>query len=677
MRNADPIFWPDTTTDQSLYQARQKNYTDCINILQTQWYQGDVDQRFAMGDQDIWGLIFPGVATYRRKIFNFNLINSTLQMITGYQRRNRKSTIVIPVQGGLQKTADQMTKCMYHVHNQTGAYQVYSDAFEQGALTQGLGFVSIYKDTSDDPISGSIKLRYVDMKSCLFDPYFRKHDMSDARFWWTRQFFDQNEAALIYPEYADQILALPKGSYRDDKFYYMPEVYQIQFPNVIAVDEYWYQASREATYLIDTETEECQEFTGDEEDLRVILSTFKKRLKVITKMRPTVKRQIILNDRVLVNEGNPYGIDRYPVVPFLGYFTADTPYYAYKFRGVVRDLRDCNYLFNRLKVSHLDILDSQQQGIKMKKGALVTPDDALNQGHGRVLVVDPKFSLDDVQPMPIVPPSPTMLQMEEMLKQTFREISNVNETLLGTDISDKSALQTMMRNSAGITTLTRLFDQFDESQRLCGDIISEMIQKNWTYGKVKQVCGEEPTAEFDNKAFFKYGCKVVQGALTESQQQLNFQQLLYLRETTGINIPSKLILEASTLQDKDKLIQAVEQEEKAAADAQQKVQELQMQQMQIDNLAKISYSHSQDGLAAERMAKIQTDRAIAQDKLKKSGQEDTQSLLNLVKAVKEIQGMDITNLASRLEMLHSINDLNFEGEPPIGQAESVATAAPQ
>ena len=38
----------------------------------------------------------------------------------------------------------------------------------------------------------------------------------------------------------------------------------------------------------------------------------------------------------------------------------------------------------------------------------------------------------------------------------------------------------------------------------CGDVIIEMIQKNWTYGKIKQVIGEDPTSEFDNKVFFKY-----------------------------------------------------------------------------------------------------------------------------------------------------------------------------
>lgn len=656
MRNNDPLFWPSIDFSMSLREAMNKNYSDCINILQTQWYQADLDQRFAMGDQDIWGLIFPGVATYRRKIFNFNLINSMLQMISGYQRRNRKSTIVIPVHSEMQKTADQLTKCLYYVHNKSGAYQVYSDAFEQGALTQGLGLISIFKDTTEDPVSGDIRLRYVDFKSILIDPFFRRHDLSDCRFIWTRQFFDRQEAANLYPQFRDEILSLPRGTYKDDKFYYMPEVYQIQYPNLIAFDEYWYLSSREATYLVDTETNETQEFTGDEEDLRVIFSTFRNRLKILKQPKPTVRRSLILNDRVMIDEPNPYGIDRYPYVPFLAYFTPDTPYYAYKFRGVVRDLRDSQYLFNRRKVADLDILEAQQQGLKIRQGSLVTPDDAMNQGNGRALFYKKDGSPDDIQPMPIIPPAPTMIQMEELLSQVMNRISGVNETMLGADINDKAGIISMLRNSAGITTLTRLFDQFDEAQKQCGDIIVEMIQKNWTYGKIRQVIAEEPTAEFDNKAFFKYGCKVIQGSLTETQQQLNLQQLLYFRETTGIDIPSSEIIKASTLQNKDDLVKAIEEREKAAREQQEKMAELQMQQLQIDNQAKIAYSHSQEGLATERIAKVQLDKALNAERLQRAEEDKTASVLNLVKAVKEIQGMDLDHFERALNMVLSLED---------------------
>lgn len=665
MRNNDPLFWPDLSSSQHLKMAMDRNYSDCINILQTQWYQADLDQRFVMGDQDLWGLIFPGVATYRRKIFNFNLINATIQMVTGYQRRNRKSTICIPVQKQYQKSADQITKCLYHVHK-NGGYQVYSDAFESGALAQGLGFVSIYKDLSKDPISGDICLRYVDMKSCLFDPYFRRHDMMDARFFWTRHFLDREEAAIMHPEQADAILALPKGTYRDDKFYYMPEVYQIQFPNLIAFDEYWYLSSREATYLLDPETQECREWRGkNDEDLSNALMFAKrttgKRIKIIKKPKPTVRRTILLNDRPLVDEPNPYKIDRYPIVPSLAYFTPDSPYFSYKFRGLTRDLRDAQYLFNRRKVADLDILESQQQGLKIKKGALVTPDDSLNQGNGRILTIDPSFQMTDVEPMQIIPPNPTMLQMEEMLQATMSRISGVNETLLGTDISDKAGIISMMRNSAGITTLTRLFDQFDEMQRICGEIITEMIQQNWTYGKVKQVIGEEPSPEFDSKLFMDYGCKVIQGSLTETQQQLELAQILDLQERFPQVVQAEDVIDLMQIQNKDEFKQRLAARQEAANKQQQQMAELQMEQLRIDNETKLSYSRSQDSLAQERKAKISTDIAVAEEKIRRSKEEETAAVLNLVKALKEIQHMDTDHLKSKLEMLHSINEINFDG----------------
>lgn len=663
MKNNDPIFFLEDEKDLSLRQQRQKNFDDCINILQTMWYQADLDQRFTMGDQDLWGMLFPGVTTYRRKMFNFNLIQPQINMIGGYQRRNRKSTICIPVKNGNQKTADQMTKCLYHIHNQSGAYQVYSDAFEQGALIQGLGFVSIYQDLTSDVVSGDIKVRYIDMKSCLYDPFFRKHDMSDCRYFWTRQFFDRGEAAVLYPQFSDEILALPRGTYRDDKFYYMPEVYQIQFPNLIAFDEYWYLSSREATYLVDIETEECQEWEGDEEDIREIKRMFKGRLKVIKKPKQTVRRSIVLNDKTLIDEANPYKLDRYPYVPMLGYMTADTPYYAYKFRGVTRDLRDCQYLFNRRKVADLDILERQQQGLKMKKGALVTPDDALNTGNGRILVIDGKFQMADVEPMQIIPPDPTMLQMETMLQETMSRISGVNETLLGADISDKAGIISMLRNSAGITTLTRLFDQFDETQRQVGDIMVEMVQKLWTWGKVRQVCGEEPTDEFDSKLFLKYGCKVIQGGLTETQNQLELAQILNLSEIMQTNPPPPIlerIIDCMFIQNKDKLKESMQKFQEGQAKQQEQRFAMEMQQMQVDNATKMGYAKSQESLAQERQAKIQTDVAIAKDKLRRADQEDTHSLLNLIKGVKELEGMDIEHLQQRMSIVETLNNANKE-----------------
>ena len=642
----------------------QKNYTDCINILQTQWYQADVDQRFTMGDQDIWGLIFPGVATYRKKIWNFNIIQGAVSTISGYQRRNRKTSTCIPMHKNAQKTADQFTKVLYHILGKTGNYQIYSDCFEKGAITQGLGFCLSYIDKTQDVISGDIKKRYIDMKSCLFDPYFRKHDMSDCRFWWVRTFFDRYEAAVLYKDLADDILALPKGSYRDDKFYYMPEVYQIQFPNLIAFDEYWYLSSREATYLIDKKTEECQEWRGDEEQLRDVMrgkfrqkdgstQEGKKLFAVEKRAKPTVRRSIVINDRLLIDEPNPYGIDRYPVTPCIGYFNPDTPYYAYKFRGVPRDMRDPQYLFNRFKVNDLDQVEAQQSGIKMEKGALVTPDDALNQGNGRVLTTQVGM-FDKVEKLHIDPPSPVLLQMEEMLQNVAQQISGVTPEMMGQEIDDKAGIITMIRQSAAITRLQPIFDQMDEFQRLDGDLTIEMVQQNYTYGKIRQIIGEDPSEEFDNKLFFNYGCKVALGVLTESQQQLEAQQLLYAREI-GIPVSSKRILSKLVLQDKEELMKEIEESEKQQQQLAMQQAQLEMEKLRVDNQTKISYAHSQEGLAAERIAKIQTDKAIAHEKIRRSKEEESAAILNLVKALKEIQSIDLDQIHKGAQILTELS----------------------
>ena len=656
VRNNDPIIFTSFDAGYEFKQQRDKNYQDSINILQTQWWQADLDQRFVLGDQDLWAVLYPGVSAYRRKMFNFNIINSVVQSITGHQRQTRKSSVVIPTQMGSQQTADQLTKCLYYVYKNTGAHQVISDAFEQGALTQGMGLLSIFKDMTSDPVSSELKLRYVDFKSVLIDPYFRRHDLSDCRYIWTRQFFDREEAIRLYPELEDKLRGLSPGTYRDDKFYYMPEVYQIQFPNLVALDEYWYLTSRQATYLVDLETNELQEWTGSDDDLGRIKQFFKGRLKVVKKPKQTVRRQIIANDVTLIDEPDPNGIDRYPYVPTLGYFTPDTAYYALKFRGVVRDLRDAQYLFNRRKVTDLDILESQQQGLIVEQGSLITPDDSMNAGNGRVLVRKKGSDPNAIMPMDIRPPSPVMLQMEEMLKDVIYRIAGVDPAAMGIEVEDKAGIISMMRQAATARNLQRLFDQLDETQRLVDEIFVSMIQRNWTYNKVAKVIGEEPTPEFDNKLFFQYNCKVIQAHLTETQQQLELAQLLeYQRLYPQLDLHQE-VLEAMQIQNKNDIKEKLAQQAQAQQQQQEQMAQLQMQQLNVDNQTKLSYAESQRGLAAERVAKIQTDKAIAEDKIRRAETEDTHALLNLVKTIKEMQSMDLGDLERYVGIIKSIEE---------------------
>jgi hypothetical protein len=659
-RNSDPVFFPGSQVDRDIAQMIDSNYQDSITNLQTQWAQADLDERTWLGDPDMWGALYPAGIHQKRKMFNFNLTHASVMMVSGHQRRNRKSTICIPVKSPVQKTADQFTKCLFHVHKD-GGYQVYSDAFERGAIVKGFGLVSVFPDYASDPISPDIRMRFVDMNSCMFDPFFRQKDLSDCRYIWTRQYLDKQEAALLYPDQKEAILEVPYGGApKDDKFYYMPENFGLQIKNLLAFDEYWYLSTREAVYAVDINTQEVKEIYGDEEDIRIVMMQFKDKLRLMRKPKQTVRRVIRINNRVMVDEERPYGLDRYSFSGVYGNFNPDTPYFGYKFKGMVRDMRDAQYLYNVRKITDLDILASQQQGLKVKKGALVTPDDSLNSGNGRVLVINDKMQMDDVQPMQIIPPSPVMLQMEDMLKTVMREISGVNEELLGAAVDDKAGVLSMLRQGAGLTTLQKYFDNMDETQRECGDIIIQMIQHFWSYGKVKQVIGEEPTPEFDDKAFFTYGAKVVQGAMTETQQQLELAQLFELQARFGEIFPPDEIVECMTIQNKDRIMEKMARNQKAVQEQQQKMAELQMQQIQVDNQTKMSYAAAEESLAHEREAKIVTDIAVAEDKLKRAHTEDTAALLNVIKAIKELEGIDLDQIQKKVDILNSIQTQDSE-----------------
>ena len=102
-----------------------------------------------------------------------------VNMISGYQRRNRKSTIVIPVENANQETADQYTKILMSINRQESILETISESFH-GALVTGMNLLQVWVDYRNDPVNGDIKVDNCAYNSFLIDPYFRKPDLSDC-----------------------------------------------------------------------------------------------------------------------------------------------------------------------------------------------------------------------------------------------------------------------------------------------------------------------------------------------------------------------------------------------------------------------------------------------------------------------------------------------------------------
>jgi hypothetical protein len=636
---------------------------ESITINQSFWGEADIDTRFETGDQTLWTDLYGNLPANRRRQFNFNRIRRVINMISGHQRRNRKSTIVVPVENGDSVTADQFTKILIWVNQQESVLETISESF-QGALVTGMNLLQVWVDYRNDPVSGNIRVDNCSYNSFLIDPYFRKADLSDCNAVWKRSFLTKAECVSLLPGQAEEIADLPfndSGTGRDGKFQFMPESYNYGYKNLLTYDEFYYRDYRLQKMLVDSKTGETMEWKVDnKEGLEQFLATYPE-VTVIESQVPTVKLAVVVQGKVMYDGPNPLGIDSYPFVPVLAYYNPQMPYFPQRIQGVVRGLRDAQYLYNRRRVIELDILESQiNSGWIYKENALVNPKDVFLSGQGRGLALKDEAQMSDVQQIqaPQVPPS--MIQLSELLAKEVSEISGVNEELLGSATDDKAGILSMLRQGAGLTTLQVLFDQLDRSQKNLGKLMIDIIQTNFTPGKVKKILvDQEPSQQFYNKAFGKYDAAVEEGLNTTTQRQLQFAQLLQLREA-GVPISIEDLLDASTMQGKDKIIANAVKQEQAQAQAQQQQAQVAMQeQMARAELAK-ARAHADIGLAEERLSRIPENRALAVANLHKANMEDNNALLSRVKALKELETMDIEHLEKLVFLANSLKNQDIE-----------------
>jgi hypothetical protein len=657
--------------DKPMISRMEATYAESITIMQSFWAEADTDTRFEAGDQTLWNDLYGNLPANRRRQFNFNRIRRVINMIGGHQRRNRKSTIVVPIENADSQTADQFSKLMLWLTRKEGIDETISEAFHGGLVT-GMNFLHVWMDYRSDPISGNIRVDNCSYNSFLIDPYFRKHDLSDCNFIWKRSFLPKRACVSLMPQYTEEILGLmgnDSGTGRDGKFQFMPESYNYGLKNLLTYDEYYYRDYRTQKMLVDTQTGETMEWKSAKEDrLREFLRAYPT-VTVIEQEIPTVRLAIVIQGKVFYDGPNPMGIDSYPFVPVLAYYNPQMPYFPYRCQGVCRGLRDAQYLYNRRRIIELDILESQiNSGWKYKENALVNPKDVFLDGQGRGLALKDEAQMTDAEK--ILPPNvpPSMIQLSELLAKEVQEISGVSDELLGMADDSKAGILSMLRQGAGLTTLQILFDNLDRAQKLLYKLIIDLVQVNFTPGKVKKILQEEPTPQFYNKAFGVYDAAIEEGYNTTTQKQMQFAQLLHLKEI-GVPIPNDVLIESATLQNKKDLIEAIQKQEQQQAQAAQQQMQSQLKEQEARTNLAHARATADEGLGVERLSRVQENRALAVERQAAAKKDEEVGLLNLVKALKEIDTVDLGHLEKLLSLSNAIKTSQA---PEVQPQEAVA-----
>lgn len=635
----------------------QSNY-----LLQSPvWMQAQIDKRFKVGDQNLYNALFGASNQYQQAYrFFFNLIRRHIDMIAGYQRKNRKSTITLPVHETEDALADDYNKSIKWCEDRDGYQEYQSQSFE-ACIDTGMSLLYMYPDYTLDPISGDLFTDCVQSPNFLIDQFFRKMDMSDCNGVWRRRWTSKREAKNLLPGYEKEIDRMKVGAMRDGKFPLQAELQNASVNNLFTYDEFHYRTTRPGTIVLDPKTGEAVEWEqddDDEDDLMKRALAAQPWLKIKKVQIPTVKLVLSIGDHIVYHGKNLLGIDEYPMAPSICYYEPDLQNPILRCMGKIRNLRDPQFLYNMRKCIELEILQSQiNSGWIYPVDAVTDPKAFRQTGQGFLVPLKAGRLPTEIQRIEPAAIPQSLLELSQSLSEDITKISGVNEELLGAATDDKSGILSMLRQGAGLVTLQTIFDKNDYTQRIYGKIRLQAIRKNFSKGKIRNILGHDPDPRFFTSHSQKYSITVEEGNYSTTQRQTELQQLLHFKEI-GMPISNKSILRAAFISNKKQVMADMEEEQQQQqqqqqAEMQQSAQELEIKKMEAQSKAQVDQAK-----VGEIMASTQEKLANVGQIHAKSDHEKMEADLNLVKMMVELEDMDFEVYKKSWQMAQTIKKTN-------------------
>jgi hypothetical protein len=645
-----------------------ESYERAYQLLNTFYAEAYKDLSYYLGNQ--WSLEeLSYLNNQRRSAFTYNKIMRLINLIVGNQSNNRLATIISPIEDSSEDTARILTDSMQYVMQYAGGYELITKAFK-GALTTGLCFLSPYMDYRDDPVNGDIKYHLDEWNAVILDPFFTKRDLSDCSFVARRKFLSRTEVISLLPDKEDVIMGLPWGS-RDDKFTYMPYARQWGTQKLLNYTEYWRTKWETKEVLVDMESGETTEWKGDIKRLRMFKQAYPQ-IEVIRKPVKTVELGIIVEGELLYYGKDPFGLNDYSFVPFTAIFEPSYDLFTWKIQSLVRLLRDPQTEINKRRSKMVDLIDNQlNSGWIAKTNSVSNPNSLYKTGQGQVIFLKPEAQMTDIQRIPSASIDPSQFQLESEFEKDMFEILGISPESTGMAANDKietAGVLARMRELAGWVPVQHIFDGLRESQKLLGEKTMKLIQLHYSPEKIRMITKQEPTKEFYDKAFAKYNIVVQEGVLTDTQKQSQFIQYAALK-SMGVNITDAELIKSSSLHDKREIEERMEAEAETQRQLAHTQQMMALQQQKVVTDAAESKAQADRSLGAERMAKIQLDQALNLERMSRAEEDRTAGVLNLVKAFKELESMDLNSIMQKLQLLREIEAQQQQRE---GEAQSKA-----
>lgn len=583
-------------------------------------------------------------------------------MVTGYQRQHRKDMIYIPAEGADPNTTDQYTRIIKHVTQSSGINETFSKACEL-ACVSGMVLLQPYLDYSKDPAQGDLKVKLWEYNSFLIDPFFREADGSDAQFVWCQEYISKKEAEDRFPDKIEAIAPMAGAPQRYGSFYFLPENYNMNRNDLMVLSYVWYKWKKTKKKLYSPSRHQFFDYAGDNQHLEEILYNIPD-LQVVEVDVPTWKLAVVLNDQLMFQGENPLGFDEFPFVPVFWNYEPHQNYYDLRCRGLVRTMRDTQFLLNRRVVINHDISESSiNTGWKRKVGAVANEDNLKKSGQGYDVIINDGYELTDAEKIipNAVPPS-DMALADQLIGFIYKVAGVDIENWSAQEDPNASSLTVLLKQAANLTVLQKYFDQWDYSLKSLGEILLKVVLNNWNAAKVGLIIGEDPSPHFYSRIFAKYQCLVEEGINTATQKNMQAKQLMDINALFGREVfPPSMIIKDMNLSGRAEAIEYLQQQEMQQSAVAQEAQGIQhaFEETKLKEMtartanyiasAKERYGRyeSNIGLLEERISEISKNRALST----KAKMEALEKMVDVIAKYGEVEAM--------LKM-HDINSFAYQ-----------------
>ncbi|KKM79831.1 hypothetical protein LCGC14_1345920 [marine sediment metagenome] len=610
--------------------STKSEFHDVYEVNDTAWKpfneQACLDNDFALKAQHSWDEM-QRADHQGRLLHTIDKIGRQINLLHGYEVRNRHILKISP-QGNFDpsedRACDQHTGVIMSLMARHGGYKIMSDAFRWGILAQGSNLVESWRDRN-----GLIQYGRLGWNQFLLDHGLTKDDLSDCQDIITGQWISEDKAKMLVPTRADEIEKIQPLTHTSHwPFQGAPE--QMNKAGKRMFEQWWHRTTEEVDVVQHRFTGKkvtFEEFTkvsanGDKQLADRIIAEFRapNGINILIKFRDIkdkIRLTIFIDDEFLWEGDNPTKMRDYNYTWFHGMWCPECPRTELKLQSYVRGQRDPQRMYNRKINQAMDIIESQLQGVRITRSKyLMNPKDAYKSGQGINLQVD-ENTPDDVllaeifRQMPASDVPQSVFTMLALIDKDQTESGGLNQDIFGIDDKniEVSGVLAKFRTGQALTGQGWLFDNLNTSKADFGRKQVQLVQLNYDPRRVTEILNEEPVPGFYDDNLTRFDCAPTEGLLTDSQQNLYYQELKTLKkefpeEFAGIITPEMLV-KSAPMQFKVPTLQAI----KAAAEQRKQLQQQQIRAQQVTEQLTQGLTAVQISQAQENIADAQVKRS--------------------------------------------------------------------